>query len=201
VTLPQENDGATPQPDVTTLLGLVSQGDRQAQEELYRLVEAELRKRAAAKMRREHGPHNLQTTILIDDAFLKLVGQQDMNWQNRAQFYCMAAKAMGQILVDNFRKAAASRRGGGRQADSLDLVAAPVDWQAANPLQELEVHETLNKLAQEFPEHIAVFRLRYYGGWELTEIADILHISYATVRRRWENAIARVRHEIFGDCV
>jgi RNA polymerase sigma factor (TIGR02999 family) len=201
VTLPHEDGEATPQPDITTLLGLAGQGDRQAQEALYPLVEAELRKRAAAHMRHEHVRHDLQTTILIDDAYLKLVGQQNMTWESRAQFYCLAARVMGQILVDDFRKLAAARRGGGKPTHSLDQVSAPVDWQAADPLQELEVHEALNKLAQNYPDLIAVFRLRYYGGWELTEIADILNISQSTVKRRWENAVARLRRELFGDRV
>src|SRR5438445_11345658 len=126
----------TPASDVTLLLRLASTGDQQARAELFRLVEGELRKRAGGFLRQERPDPAVQTTVLIDDAFLKLTGNQAIRWQDRAQFYGLAAKVMRQLLVDRARQRAAQRRGGGVRPVRLAQVPEP---QAENPLRQLDL--------------------------------------------------------------
>src|SRR5438105_2794595 len=106
---------ASSHPDVTILLGLVGQGDKQAQDALFRLVEGELRSRAKACLRSRRPRHDLQTTMLVHDAFMRLVGDPNLNWEDRAHFYCYAAKVMHNIAVDVARAHVAAKRGGGEQ--------------------------------------------------------------------------------------
>jgi RNA polymerase sigma-70 factor (ECF subfamily) len=186
-------------PDVTTLLGLAAHGDRQAQDELFRQVERELRSRAHARLRRERAQHDLQTTALVDDAFLKLVGDRQMAWENRSQFYCCAARVMRQILVDDARLRAAQKRGGGERPARLHRSADLVDRTCADPLTVLALHEALTKLAEQYPELIQIVELHHFGGWDLKDIAeDILHLPYIAVRRRWAMAKALLHREIGG---
>src|SRR5262249_5369675 len=138
----------TPRPDVTTLLCLAGGGDRHAQEELFRLVEGELRRRAKAYMRNERPGHDLQTTVLVDEAFVRLVGEDNMTWENRSQFYALAAKVMRQMLVDDARQRAACKRGGGDQPVPLDRVPELADRTATDPLTVLALDESLTRLAK-----------------------------------------------------
>jgi DNA-directed RNA polymerase specialized sigma24 family protein len=116
---------ATPQ-DVTTLLQLASQRDRVAQDQLFRTLEGELRKQAKALIRRERPSPNLQTTVLVDEAFVKLIGNQNLSWQDRSQFYRYAARVMRQILVDEARKRRVEKRGGGENPLPLGRVPEPI---------------------------------------------------------------------------
>jgi RNA polymerase sigma factor (TIGR02999 family) len=185
------------QPDVTTLLRLASGGDRQAQEELFRRVEGELRQRAQARMRHERPGNDLQTTVLVDDAFVQLVGDPNVRWENRSQFYGVAATVMRRILVDQARQRSAAKRGGGDHAVSLDDVGEPAERGASDPLQVLAVHEALTKLAEPYPDLVQVVELHHFGGWDLKQIAeDILHIPYTTVKRRWQRALALLHREM-----
>jgi len=189
----------TPDPDVTTLLGLANQGDDSAKEALYRLVEGELRRRAHARLRRERPPHLLQTTVLIDDAFLKLVGDANVTWANRSQFYCLAAKVMRQLLVDDARLRAATKRGGGNAPIALDAVPDPVMSNATEPLTMLAIHEALSDLVQTRPELGEVVELHHFGGWSLQQIADdILGVAYTTVKRRWKLAQSLLYRALSG---
>jgi RNA polymerase sigma factor (TIGR02999 family) len=188
-----------PEPDVTTLLGLASQGDARAQAALYRLVEGELRRRARARLRHERPPHELQTTVLVDDAFVKLVGDRNVTWQNRAHFYCLAARVMRELLVDEARRRAADKRGGGEGPASLDGVAEPVGRAGPDPLTVLALHEALTALAATEPELAQVVDLHHFGGWDLKQVADdILHVPYATVKRRWQKARALLYRALNG---
>jgi RNA polymerase sigma factor (TIGR02999 family) len=181
------------------LLGLASQGDSAAQEQLFRLVEGDLRKLAKARLRHERFSPDLQTTVLVDDAFVRLVGNQTLTWESRAQFYCFAAKIMRQILVDDARRRDAQKRGGDRTAP-LDEVPEPIDWQPLEPATLLALHEAMDKLATSQPDLIQIVELRFFAGYELAQIAeDILHLSYPTVKRRWQRARALLLREISGD--
>jgi RNA polymerase sigma factor (TIGR02999 family) len=187
-------------PDVTTLLGLTRQGDAQAQEDLFRLVEAELRKCAHARLRQGRQPHDLQTTMLVDDAFVKLVGNTKLTWENRSQFFCLAARAMREILVDEARRHAAGKRGGGRQPADLHRVAEPIDPATRDPLSVLALHEALIGLATTNPELIQIVELHHFGGWDLKQIAaEILRVPYTTVKRRWQKARAVLHAALHGD--
>lgn len=191
---------AVHQPDVTTLLGLASGGDRQAREELFRLVERELRNRAKGYMRHEQPTPNVQTTVLVDEAYVRLVGDQNIHWENRAEFYCCAAKVMREILVDEARRRGTEKRGGGERPAELDRVPDPVDRTASDPLTLLAVHEALNELAESYPDVGQIVELHHFGGWELKQIAEeILHIPYTTVKRRWQRAKALLYRQISGD--
>jgi RNA polymerase sigma factor (TIGR02999 family) len=185
-----------PQPDVTTLLILAGGGDQHAQEELFRLVETELRRRAKALLRREQPDQLLQTTVLVDDAFVQLIGGKNVNWQNRSHFYALAAKVMRRILVDDARQRAASRRGGGDQPIPLDRIPQPVGCNAADPLTLLALDEALTKLAEHHPELVQVVELHHFAGWQLQQIADILGIPYRTVKHRWQRAKAYLHREM-----
>jgi RNA polymerase sigma factor (TIGR02999 family) len=191
---------SAPQKDVTTLLHLASGGDAQAQDELFRLVEGELRKRAAALLRRERPGHLLQTTVLIDEAFVKLVGRQTVPWQNRSQFYCYAARAMRHVLVDWARKETAEKHGGGRPALSLDGLPEPIERPALDPAAVTALHRALTRLAVTHGELSQVIELHYFGGLELKRIADeVLHIPYRTLKRRCQVAKALLRQLMEGD--
>lgn len=185
-----------PQPDLTTLLIRASGGDKRAQEELFRLVEAELRRRAKAYLRRERPDQCLQTTVLVDDAFVQLIGDNNVNWQNRSHFYALAAKVMRRTLVDDARQRAAARRGGGDHPISLDRIPQPAGCNAADPLTLLALDEALTKLAKHHPELVQVVELHHFTGWDLKQIADILGIPSSTVKHRWQRAKAYLHREL-----
>jgi RNA polymerase sigma factor (TIGR02999 family) len=189
-----------PQPDVTTLLGLAGRGDARAKEALFRLVEAELRRCAAGHMRRERHPHDLQTTVLVDDAFLRLVGNRGVTWESRSQFYCLAAKAMRQILVDEARRAAAQKRGGGARTVQLEQAPEPAALGSIDPLTRLALDEALTELARTHPELEQIVELHHFGGWDLKQIADdVLHVPYPTVKKWWTRAKARLHRALYGN--
>lgn len=185
-----------PQPDVTTLLIRAGGGDKRAQEELFRRVEAELRRRAKAFLRRERPDYNLQTTVLVDDAFIHLIGDNNVNWQNRSHFYALAAKVMRRTLVNDARQRTAIRRGGGDHPVPLERIPHPAGGNAADPLTILALDEALTKLADQQPELIQVVELHHFTGWELKQIADILGVPYSTVKHRWQRAKAYLHREM-----
>jgi RNA polymerase sigma factor (TIGR02999 family) len=139
------------------------------------------------------------TTALMDEAFVKLIGDEQINWENRSQFYCFAAKVMRQLLVDDARLRAAEKRGGGAIPASLQEVADPVDPTGPDPLTLLALHEALTKLAGSYPELIQIVELHHFGGWELKHIAEnILGIPYTSVKRRWQRAKALLHRALSG---
>ena len=174
--------------DVTHLLEAVGHGDPKAAEELLPLIYEELRRLATHKMAREAPGQTLQPTALVHEAWLRLVGDGDSRWQNRAHFFAAAAEAMRRILVDSARRKHALRHGGSQVRVEVDETAleAPADDEKV-----LQVHDALEVLAAEDPQKAEIVKLRFFGGLSHKEIAQALSVNEKTVRRHWE--VAKVR--------
>ncbi|MGH9841284.1 MAG: sigma-70 family RNA polymerase sigma factor [Blastocatellia bacterium] len=180
-------------PNVTQLLLAWSEGDREALEELTPLVYEELKKIAEGYLRRERADHTLQPTALAHEAYIKLIDQQHVRWQNRAHFYGIAAQAMRRILVDHARARLAGKRGSGGAVVSLDEAVDISDERAS---QLLALDEALKTLAELDPQNSRVVELKYFGGMTLEETAEVLGISRATVIREWKMAKAWLYGEL-----
>lgn len=178
---------------VTELLVDWSKGDQEALNKLTPLVYDELHKLASRYLRRERSNHTLQTTALVHEAYLKLVDQRDANWQNRAQFFAVAAQLMRRILVDYARRHDASKRGGNHYKVTLDEALVSSGEKDA---ELLALDEALNRLADIDPQQSRVVELRIFAGLSLEETAHALDISPRTVRREWSMAKAWLRKEI-----
>lgn len=165
----------------------MDQGDPKAANELLPLVYEELRKLAALKMARESPAQTLQPTALVHEAWLRLGGDDQPTWQNRAHFFAAAAEAMRRILIDNARRKNYQRHGGGRERvnlDGLDLAAAMDDEQL------LELNEALNQLAEHDSQKAELVKLRFFTGLTNEEVAQVLGLSEPTVKRYWAYARA-----------
>jgi RNA polymerase sigma factor (TIGR02999 family) len=171
--------------DVTALLREWSGGDSAASERLMPLVYDELRRLARGYLRRERADHTLQPTALVNEAYLRLVDQTRVNWQSRAHFYGIAARMMRRVLVDHARSHAAEKRGGARHRLSLDDVSLPVEERAA---ELVALDDALVSLAELDPRKARVVELRFFGGLEVKEAAEVLGVSDKTVMREWERA-------------
>jgi len=170
---------------VTHVLEKVHQGTPGAKEELFRIVYGELKRLAAAKMKREPSDHTLQPTALVHEAYLSLMGKGSPEYENSSHFFGSAAKAMRSILVDFARSRAYLKRGGGRKRVTLD------DDRAVAPQEAEEivaVHEALEKLEQVDPERARVVELRFFGGLSVEETAAVLGVTDRTVYRSWNTA-------------
>jgi RNA polymerase sigma factor (TIGR02999 family) len=179
--------------DVTRILEAVARGDQSSADNLLPLVYQELRTLAAQKMANEAPGHTLQPTALVHEAWLRLVGDGDSHWQNRAHFFCAAAEAMRRILIDNARRKQALRRGGGQERVELEATAleSPADDE-----QILQVNDALEMLAAADPEKAEIVKLRYFVGLNHEEIAALLGVNEKTVRRHWEVAKVRLYQSI-----
>lgn len=178
---------------VSRLLQRWSDGDKEAIDELMPLVYGELRRMARRHMRQQPPDHTLQTTALIHEAYLRLVGRQDKRWEGRAHFFGVAAQAMRHILVDYARARHADKRGGEARAVSLEE-AAIVSQERAAELVSLD--DALQELARLSPRQCQVVELRYFGGLSVTDTADVLMVSSDTVTRDWNQAKAWLYHEL-----
>ena len=172
---------------VTVVLEEMRRGAPGAQEELFRIVYAELKALAAAKMRRQPSDHTLQPTALVHEAYLKLMGRDGGEFEDRAHFFGSAAKAMRSILVDFARQRQSIKRGGGARKVALDDSDRPVDKDTG---EILAVHEALEKLDEIDPERSRVVELRFFGGLGMDEIAAVLGVTERTVYRSWNTARA-----------
>jgi RNA polymerase sigma factor (TIGR02999 family) len=179
--------------DVTRLLQEWSNGQEQALDRLLPQIHQELRKLAASYMRKERPDHTLQPTALVNEAFLKLIDQRAVKWQNRAHFFGIAAQAMRRILVDHARAHTASKRGDGVRTVPLD--DAVVIGGTVN-IDVLALDEALTRLAAIDPQQSRVVELRFFGGLTMEETAEVMHISPATVGREWKMAKAWLFAEI-----
>ncbi len=179
--------------NVTRLLRNWSYGDENAANELFPIVYDELRRLARRYMRDERPGHTLQTTALIHEAYLRLVDQRSTQWQNRAQFFAVAAQMMRRILVDYARRRAYQKRGGACSNLPLEenAVVAP---ERGHEIVALD--SALERLAGIDARKARVVELRYFGGLEVQEIADVLGISAVTVTRDWKMAKAWLHQEL-----
>lgn len=183
----------TPNDEITTLLHRFQEGDEDAQSQLVKMVQQELRVIAARYMRREKEGHTLQTTALVNEAYMKLVQMKGANWKDRAHFFAVAAQIMRRILVDHARKRIAGKRGGGFEMLPLDegLVFSP---QRSKELVRLD--EAMTRLAEHDPRASKVIELRFFGGLSIEETGEVLHCSPRTVKREWTFARAWLREEL-----
>jgi RNA polymerase sigma-70 factor (ECF subfamily) len=170
---------------VTQLLVDWSHGDNSALTELTPLVYEELRRLAHYFMEGQRPDHTLQTTALVNEAYLRLADQTNPNWQNRAHFFAVAARAMRQILVNYAKSSRAQKRGGGAFKVELDE-AALVSPEESKEI--VDLHEALERLAALDSRKAQVVELKYFGGLNYDEMAEVLKISRVTVRRDWEFA-------------
>ena len=179
---------------VTGLLVSWSHGDPSALDQLLPVVYSELRRLAAAHLRKERRGHTLQPTALVHEAYLRLVGRTAADCRNRAQFFAIAANLMRQILVNHALSHKSAKRGGGNKVALEDagvlLQQAPVDFVA--------LHEALEKLAKLDPRQSRIVELRFFGGLTEDEVAEVLEISAITVKREWRMAKA-VLHNQLGE--
>ncbi len=181
------------QRDITQLLLDWRNGDQQALERLTPLVYDELRRLAARFLRREREGHTLNATALINEAYLQLIGQQELDWQNRAHFIGVAAHLMRNILVDHARAHIAAKRGKGAQPLPLDE-AREVSSQA--PPDVIALDEALKDLAKHDTRKCRIIELRYFGGLSMEEIAEVTSLSVATLRRDLRMAEAWLGRQI-----
>src|SRR5881296_4158705 len=170
---------------VTQLLEHWSHGDDAALAELTPLVYEELRRLAHRHMGAERPNHTLQTTALVNEAYLRLADQTNLRWQNRAHFFAVAARAMRRILVSYARSQRSQKRGGGALKVELDE-AAIVSPEESKEI--VDLHEALERLATVDSRKAQVVELKYFGGLNYDEMAEVLKISPITVRRDWEFA-------------
>ncbi len=183
-------------PNVTQLLIGWGKGDKEALDELLPIVYDELRQQAARYLRRERAGHTLQTTALIHEAYLRLVDQKNVKWQNRAHFFGIAAQLMRRILVDHARTKKRAKRGGSDVRVSLTEATVIAKTQ---DLDVLAIDEALNRLAEIDEQQGKIVELRFFSGMTVEETAEVLGISTATVKRDWSMARAWLHREISGE--
>jgi len=171
-------------------------GNREAESRLVPLVYDELRKLARHYMRSERPDHTLQATALVHEAYLRLIGQREVDWHNRAHFFGVAAQSMRRILVDHARAHLAEKRGGADKAMSLDEASA-IGNAGRGDLVVLD--EALARLAARDPRQSRIVELRFFGGLKEEEVAEVLGVSSRTVKREWRMARAWLYKEIQRD--
>jgi RNA polymerase sigma factor (TIGR02999 family) len=185
---------AMPAPqEVTQLLVAWSNGDSEALEKLIPLVYDDLRRLARNYMNRERAGHTLQTTALIHEAYLRLIEQKEVKWQNRAHFFAISAQLMRRILVSMARARQADKRGGETRQVSLDEAMVFSEERAADLVA---LDDAMNELAALDPRRCRVVELRHFGGLSVEETAEVLKVSPDTVMREWKRAKAWLYSEL-----
>ncbi len=180
-------------PKITSLLLDWNKGDDSALAKLMPLVESELHRIAARYMRRENSDHTLQTTALVNEAYLKLIDQRKANFQNRAHFFALSAQIMRRILLDHAKNQRRSKRGGG--AEHLDIEEVAVVSPKINE-DVVALDLALKKLEEFDPFKAKIVEIRHVGGLEVKEVAEVLQVSEITVMRHWRLAKAWLRNEL-----
>ena len=179
--------------DVTDLLAAWSRGEQGALDRLLPLVERELQLLAHRYLRRERRDHTLQTAALVNEAYLRLAGQRDPRWQNRAHFFGIAAAIMRRILIDHARKAAYAKRGGGVRKIPFDETCVVAPERSA---ELLALDDALQALARVDERKSRVVELRYFAGLGVEECAEVMGVHPDTVTREWRRAKAFLRREL-----
>jgi RNA polymerase sigma factor (TIGR02999 family) len=185
-----------PPENITELLASYGRGNKESLDQLMPIVYDELRRQAARYLRREQAGHTLQTTALIHEAYVRLVDQRNMQWQNRAHFFGIAAQMMRRILVDHARSKKRVKRGGSEIRVSFE------DANVAAKGQDLDVvalDEALERLAQIDEQQSRVVELRFFSGLSVEETAEVMGISKSTVKRDWSMAKAWLHRELSGE--
>ncbi|HVP45855.1 MAG TPA: sigma-70 family RNA polymerase sigma factor [Bryobacteraceae bacterium] len=178
---------------VTRLLVDWGNGDQQALEKLTPLVYQELKRLAARYLRRERREHTLQSTALVHEAWLRLIDQKQVQWQNRAQFFGIAAEMIRRILIDHARNRQAAKRGDGAIKLSLDDALATPN---RRDLELVALDDALHDLAKLDPQQGRLVELRFFAGLSIEESAEVLGVSPATVKREWTTAKAWLYREL-----
>ena len=173
--------------NLTELLQDWREGDKAALDRLTPIVYDELRRIAHRYVQRERDGHTLQTTALVNEAYLRLAGQQKVDWQNRAHFFAVTAQVMRHILIDHARRRRYEKHGGGIQRVPIEDASVMTEQRAA---ELIALDEALGELAELDPRKGRVVELRYFGGLSLEETAEVLEVSLMTVRRDWRAAKA-----------
>jgi len=179
--------------EVTQLLIEWSNGDKAALDKLMPLIYDELRRLAHHYMSREHPGHTLQTTAVVNEAYLRLINRQRVRWQNRAHFLAIAAHLMLSILVDYARSHAYAKRGGAARKIALDEAMIISQERAA---EVVALDEALGQLAEIDPQQSRIVEMRFFAGLTIEETAEVLSLSPATIKREWSTAKAWLYHEL-----
>ena len=191
---------APAQPEVTELLARLREGESDAAGDLFQRVYGELRKRARQQRRQWKGAPSLQTTALVNEAYLKLVGQDHRSWKNRSHFFAVSATAMRQILIDRARRKRAEKRGGDTPRLSLEELREKLGREAAMTDEDAEaflvLEDALEQLEEEHPRAARGVECRFFAGMTIEETAEALGVSTATVSRDWKQAKAWLYREM-----
>lgn len=181
--------------DITEILQDWSDGRREALDELMPLVYNELHRQAARYLRRERQDHTLQTTALVNEAYLKLIDQKAVRWQNRAHFFAIAAQAMRRILVDHARSKNREKRGGEFERVEMEDATMVASGEGAG-IDLLALDEALTKLAKMDEQKARIVEFRYFSGLSVKETAEVMSVSTDTVERHWTMAKAWLLREL-----
>jgi RNA polymerase sigma-70 factor (ECF subfamily) len=183
--------------DVTALLVRWRAGSPEAEEQLMAKVLGELRRLAASYLRRERAGHTLQPTAVVNEAYMRLVPQRGIHWENRAHFFGIAARMMRRVLVDHARRRQAAKRDGlASQPVTISGVAAPTP--PVEAVDVLALHDALSALGELDARQAELVEMRYFAGLTIDEIAEVLKISPATVKREWTTAKLWLRRRMQG---
>lgn len=180
--------------NVTQMLVAWSNGDQAALDALIPLVHEELRRLARRSMRRERIGHTLQTSALVNEAYLRLVDQRSVRWQNRAHFYGVAAQLMRRVLVDHARRNARAKRGGGARRVSIDELGIV----AEQAVEVIALDDALTDLSRMDPRKGRIVEMKFFGGLTTEEVAEVLAVTPRTVEREWRKARAWLHRAISG---
>jgi RNA polymerase sigma-70 factor, ECF subfamily len=186
----------TPDPNITQLLANVQNGDREAERQLMEAVYEELHRLAAGYMRRERPDHTLQASALVNEAFVRLIGNGPVSWESRAHFFVTAAQTMRRVLIDHARRHVAEKRGGaGVRIDLNENIAAVENTESGRML---DLDRALTRLAALDARQARVVELRFFAGLTVEQPAEVMAISEKTVKRDWAVARAWLEGEIRG---
>ncbi len=183
--------------DITQMLIDLTDGNKEVVNEILPVVYAELRKLASSYLRKERGNHTLQPTALVHEAYMKLIDQKKVKWQNRSHFFGIAAQVMRRILMDYARKHKAEKRGGAGENVSLEEEFIIIQGERSHEL--LALDEALENLAKMDEMKAKIVELRYFGGLSVEEVAEVLGVSEITIKRHWRMAKAWLYGQIASE--